>query len=376
MKKSTLYGLLTLICLLVIVATYGCGSTSSDSTTTTTVPGPLATPAAAVGTGASVGTAALLGIANVGTGISNAGAITGDPTKTSAASLRASIAKAFTTIPVAPPSSFFTSQSTTWDGYLVVPSIHTGETVSIRFSTVNGMVIDGTIFGTKEIAAVTDINWDDLVDPATIFPSKVPKIITWTQTAPQTYAGINSMWDFIMWGSVLPQVHTYAQIEANKVYPITLPAFTRPVAPVPDYMIGAFQGTVTREASASNYGVDLSFFGTMEYATYITPAHEVPKALTGEGTVTLPGGNTVNLNMALGFITNEAGGIIPTTGTLNWNMVISGETWSGTATLNSDRSASGDVKKAGTAVGTLYLSPSGGAIVTIEGTTYNVTAPL
>jgi hypothetical protein len=134
---------------------------------------------------------------------------------------------------------------------------------------------------------------------------------------------------------------------------------------------------VTRDATATNYGVNLSFLGTMEYATYITPAHEVPKALTGEGTVTLPSGYIVNLSMSLGFVTNEAGGIIPSRGTMNWSMTISGEAWSGTATLNGgDHTASGDVKKAGTAVGTLYLNALGGAVVTIEGVTYNVTAPL
>jgi hypothetical protein len=380
MKKGWVFVLLV-IGLVSLGILFGCGSsTSTDTTTTTTTTttlGPSSAPASAVGTGASVANTALLGVANVGTAVGNSSAITGDPSKTSSSSVLSALTSAFTTIPVAPPSSFFDVKDSSWNGYLVVPSLHTGEVVSIRFSTMGGIVIDGLIFATpsqKKIADVPGINWDDLVDPSKIFPTGIASIGAWATGPTQTYQNINSMWDYIMWSSVLPQVRQYAITQGA---PPTMALFATPASTLPDDMVGAFQGTVTREASTTNYGVNLSFLGTMEYATYIDPAHEVPKSLTGEGTVTLPDGTAVALTMSLGFVTNESGGIIPSRGTMDWSFTLSAEVWSGTATLNGgDRTASGNVKKNGVEVGTLYLNASGGAIVTIEGVTYNITNPL
>jgi len=370
--------------LLTIGIMIGCGSsTSTDTTTTTTTVttttlGPASGAASAAGTGASVGTTALLGIANIGSVVGNTGSITGAPSASSALGLRAATVMAFT-IPVAPPDSFLASQEASWDGYLTVSSLHTGETVSIRFLTTGGAVINGAIFSAptqKKIADISGINWDDLVSPETItttmWSTGFSHWLNLMDPNYHAYQDINSMWDYLLWSTILPKVHTYAEtIHAG------LPAFSTPTATIEVDMMGGFQGTVTRDASATNYGVNLSFLGTMEYATYIDPAHEVPKSLTGEGTVTLPNDTVVALSMNLGFVTNESGGIIPSCGTMDWSFPLSGEAWSGTATLNGgDRTASGDVKKNGTAVGTLYLDASGGAVVTIEGVTYNVTNPL
>ena len=380
MKKGWVFVLLV-IGLVSLGIMFGCGSsTSTDTTTTTTTTttlGPSSAPASAVGTGASVGTTALLGVANVGSAVGNTSAITGDPSKTSSSSVLSALVSAFETIPVAPPDSFFSSREASWDGYCVVPSLHTGEVVSVRFSTLGGIIIDGAIFATpsqKKIADIPGINWDDLVDPSKIFPTGIASIGAWATDPSRTYQNINSMWDYIMWSSVLPQVRQYAITQGA---PPTMALFATPASTLPDDMVGGFQGTVTRDASATNYGVNLSFLGTMEYCTSITPAHEVPKSLSGGGTITLPDGTAVTLTMNLGFVTNESGGIIPSTGSMDWSFTLSGEAWSGTATLNGgDRTASGDVKKNGTAVGTLYLNASGGAIVTIEGVTYNITNPL
>jgi len=362
----------------------GCSSASSSSdttmaaVTTTTAGGPTTTSAATtttnplinstgqqIGQSASIGAGLLLGVANVGSAVGNMCGISGSPTQSFAV-------HSYTTIPVPPPDSFFATQEAGWDGTLQVPSLHTGEVVSVKFSTFGGTPINGAIFTNplpKMIAKINGINWNNLINTTGI------SALDWATNMPAWVASpqyeiINSMWDYILWSSVLNQVHSIAEgIHAGT------PAFAIPTSSIPADMIGSFYATVTRDATAYNYGVNLTTIGTMEYSTSIIPNHEVPVALTGEGTVTLPSGQVITLsNMSLGFQTNLNGGTIPSSGSFYWSFVISGETWSGTTYINSDRTATGEVSKNGSPVGTMYLDAIGGAIVTIEGQTVFITA--
>jgi len=377
--KKYLVLLSLIISVVSLSALIGCGQSATTSTATTTTSSTTTTVSSAYNSGqqtgqaASIANTAILGISNVGTAIGNTAGISGSPTQTFALGIRN-----LTTIPVAPLASFFITREAGWDGYVNVESIHSGEIVSLRFSTLAGEIINGAIFSNpsqKKIALISGIDWDDLVSTEGIPES------TWASALPAwifspTYQDIDSLWDYILWSSVLSKVHSFAQAKIGS-FPV-IPPFSTPASTIPDDMIGGFQGTVTREVSASNYGVDLSFIGTMEYNTSITPAHEVPKSLWGGGTVTLPGGQIVLISsMDLGFITNEAGGVIPTTGSINWIFTREADTWSGTASLNgASHTASGIIYKNGSQEGTLYLDALGGAIVTIEGVTINVTAPL
>lgn len=372
MKKGFLIVLAIAIVALVPIIIVGCGSsadTSGVATTTLTT----AESAVALGKAISLGNSALFNLSNVGIAVSNS---SGKANNIGPASL--ALLKTKTTIDVAPPDSFFDAQSSDWNGYLTVPSLHTGETVTVRFRTLGGEVINGSFFSSptqKKIADIPGVDWDDLVDPESIFSNsyKIFKIQTWAANSSRTYRNIVSLWDYIMWSSVLSQVRSYT----SAIVGLSMPNFSTPASTLPEDLLGGFEGTVTREASPSNYGVNLTFVGTMEYCTSITPPHEVPTTLSGGGTISLPSGMAINLIMNLGFVTNEAGGVIPTTGTMAWKFTASREVWSGTATINgASRTASGTVKRSGIEVGTLYLDALGGAVVTIEGTTYNVTAPL
>ncbi len=97
--------------------------------------------------------------------------------------------------------------------------------------------------------------------------------------------------------------------------------------------------------------------------------------MTGEGTVTLPNGTVVSIfDIDLDFQTNIHGGVVPSNGAFNWSFTLSGEAWSGTTYIDPDSTGTGEVKRNGTPVGTLYLDAIGGAVVTIEGVTIPVTA--
>jgi hypothetical protein len=78
--------------------------------------------------------------------------------------------------------------------------------------------------------------------------------------------------------------------------------------------------------------------------------------------------------MLLHFETNVHGGVVPSTGTFDWLLTKEGYTWTGTTYINSDRTGTGEVKRDGTVMGTLYLDAIGGAVVTVEGVTIPVTA--
>ncbi len=361
------------------------GTTTTVSGVTTTTSVGLYSTGTAIGQSAALSSGLLLGVGNIGSGVGNLCGISGDPSQTYSSSgggLSSASINAMTTIPVAPPDSFFLTREAGWDGYLTVESLHTGETVSLQFSTFNGVTINGAIFGGKQIAKISNIDWDDLVSPEGIPTSEWSSIYIWASSP--SYEAINSMWDYILWSSVLNKVNAFVHNYYPFGYsgglhaafiPPPLPVFAKPTSEVFGDMVGSFAGTVTRDASASNYGVDLLVVGSMEYDTSITPNHEVPKYLTGEGTVTLPGGLVINLsNMYLIFETNVHGGVVPSTGTFDWNFTLSGEAWSGTTYINSDRTGTGEVRRGGVAVGTMSLDAIGGAIVTVEGVTIPVTA--
>lgn len=346
-------------------------STSTTSTTSTTIDPIVSSLGDSIGKSASLANSTILGMSAVGTTVGNICGFAGNPTQEAAASA----VNAFTT-PVAPPESFFAHRDASWNGYLTAESIHIGEIVLLQFSTFGGDIINGSIFSspsTKEIALVSGIDWDDLLKG--LSTAELNSIVIWGIVPPQTYQAIDSMWDYILWSSVLPKVR---QAFIDQGAPESIAEFTNPVSTIPDDMLGSFQGTVTRDASSSNYGVNITFVGSMEFDTSLTPSHEVPKTLTGEGTVTLPGGTAIDIsNIDLGFQTDVLGGVIPGTGSFDWSFVMSAETWSGTCTLNgAERTATGTISKNGSPEGTLYLDALGGAIVTIEGQTIFVTAPL
>lgn len=367
------------------------GTTTTTSSTTSTTSAGLGASGTAIGQSASASTNLILGVANVGSAVGNICGISGDPTQTFSSlssGLYGSGIRAMAAVQVAAPPSFLLTREAGWDGYLTVASLHTGETVSLQFRTFNGELISGEIFSGKQIASLEGINWDDLASSTDISSAEwQAAIIAWVLDSSPSYTTINSMWDYILWSSVLNQVYDYAQI----YYPIAysgglhaampmpiIPSFhvlAIPTAEVFGDMIGSFAGRVTREASASNYGVDLTIIGTMEYNTSITPNHEVPTSLTGEGTVTLPGGLVVTLSdMRLGFETNFNGGVIPSNGTFIWSFTLSGEAWSGTTYINADRTGTGEVMRDGIVVGTMSLDAIGGASVIIDGVTIEVTA--
>ena len=359
------------------------GTTTTTSATTTTTSAGLGASGTAVGQSASASTALLLGVADIGSGIGDICGISGDPSQTFGSlsgGLYSSGIRAMSAVQVAAPPSFLLTREASWDGWLNVEGLHTGETVSLRFSTFNGDIIDGSIFGTKQIASLEGINWDDLASSTSLISSaEWSTAISYWTLHPAVYNTINSMWDYILWSSVLNNVHdNYAFADGGLHAAIPyIPSFhvlAIPTAEVGD-MMGSFAGTVTREGSASNYGVDLLVVGTMEYNTSITPNHEVPTSLTGEGTVTLPSGLVVTLsNMRLGFETNVHDGVVPSNGTFIWDFTLSGEAWSGTTYINADRTGTGEVSRDGIVVGTMSLDAIGGAIVTIEGVTIPVTA--
>jgi hypothetical protein len=234
----------------------------------------------------------LLGVGDVGGALGNICGISGSPTQEFSASalLHSAGIKAFVPIPVAPPASFFLTREASWDGYLNVESLHTGETVSLQFRTFNGALISGEIFSGKRIASMEGINWDDLADTTGITTSEWQTAMLAWIGHPPVYNTINSMWDYILWSSVLNKVYVYANTYnpfavSGGVHAYSVPTFpilATPTSEVFGDMIGSFAGRVSREVSATNYGVNLLVVGSMEYNTSITPNHEVPKYLTGE----------------------------------------------------------------------------------------------
>ncbi len=388
--KKPIAALVIVLSVFSIIALAGCGSSgggtattttsvSTASTTSTTTTTLASNPTArSIGQSAIVANSAILGVSNIGTAVGDASGTTGDPTQTFGRVQMQNVSANM--IPVAPPASFFAVRDSSWDGFVNVESLHTGEVVSLRFSTMAGAAIDGALLSSmpqKQIADATGINWDNLVSPETI--SWVSGFTAWLSPGPDyhKYQNIASLWDYILWASVLPKVQIYAQSIATAHGVGTIPPLSTPDTTIPDNLIGGFQGTVTREVSATNYGVNLAIIGTMEYNTSIIPSHEVPASLAGEGIVTLPDSTEVVIpGMNLGFQTNVHGGVVPSTGTVTWILTKEGNTWSGTLTLNgADRTASGTIDKDGVLDGTLYLDAIGGAIVTVEGQTINVTAP-
>lgn len=258
----------------------------------------------------------------------------------------------------APPTSF--SSALPADGYMAVPGMRAGETVSIRFTTLGGEIINAAYLANKQLGSLEGFSWTDLSSgPPTGF-NFLTAMVSF-DASPQ-YNNITTMWEYICFSEIAPQMTQGARL-------INIPAGTPGFPPGGINLtnmdaLSKVGGTgLVTSAEAQNYkmgGVDVHVVKTTGTPTYdftmtstmtmdATLGHPVPDTMTGTGVLTAEG-KTVQLTMSL---TIDHSTKKPKGGTMT---MVSNDGHTISLTVNAD----------GTQDGTITLTATGATVATIH----------
>ncbi|MBI5699257.1 hypothetical protein HZC35_02975 [Candidatus Saganbacteria bacterium] len=259
----------------------------------------------------------------------------------------------------APPASFSTPLPA--DGYMSVPGMRAGETVSIRFKTLAGDVINAAFLVGKNLGSLEGFSWTNLSSgPPAAF--NFLTVMASFDATPQYGGNISSMWEYICFSEIAPSLTDMAHrinIPATGVGPYpaglnlsameglsrvgtnTLDSSTE----AQDYKMGGMDVHVVKTTGTPTYDFTMSSAMVMDTAL----GHPVPDTMTGTGVLTAEGRtNQLTMSFTIDHSTKK-----PKGGTMT---MVSDDGHTISLTVNAD----------GTQDGTITITATGATVATIH----------
>lgn len=271
-----------------------------------------------------------------------------------------------------PPAAFFTTQSSTWDGWIDVSdkALRPGETVRIRMLTLGEDIIDGALLQGKKIAVLGDFDWSNMVKKGTVpSQSQMQSFIT-TFANPSTrtdaFTSIDSLWGYVVWSEIGPSFTSYLKSRNDSNIPSNIYLST-PEATTCDQE-GSFQVRVTK---SNGERIDISMTVTLEYN--VTVGHPVPKTMSESGFIVRRDGVIMTLEAMSITLDSTTGN--PSSGTLQLK---TSDGYTISMTMNSDGSQDGTVTltASGASAGTIHVNANGsGYFIDADGNRHEFGAP-
>jgi hypothetical protein len=273
----------------------------------------------------------------------------------------------------APPAGFFEPLGA--DGYFDAPARFAGETVRMRMMTLNDNAVipewlqATTLLGQLRTATTT-YAWSVLSSEA---GRSIPmdQIMSYIATNGQNYSTPESLWEYISWSEIGPQMTSQAQ----SFFP-SFPPFSR-VNDSGDWMaltsteartnwaMGGMSGFITKSTTTESMFMNMTVVMTYD----ATVRHAIPYYNSGSGIMTREGEtNTMSVSQFM----NSAG--LPISGTMEIN-TSDGYTMSLSINLFGSMEGTIIITTSEVAVGTIFINNDGSGLITAEGNTYPFSGP-
>jgi hypothetical protein len=255
------------------------------------------------------------------------------------------------------------------NGYMAAPGGLAGETVTMRFKTLGGDIINAAYLTDKKLGSLEGFSWINLSSgPPTGF-NFLTAMVSFDAT-PQ-YNTISTMWEYICFSEMAPQMTEAARliiippgapgfppggINLSGMDPLSKVGATGLLtsAEARDYKMGGMDVHVVKSSGTRTCDITMTSAMTMD----ATLGHPVPDTMTGTGVITNEG---ITCQLTISMSVNHTTGK-PKSGTMT---LTTADGYTIALTMNVDSTMDGTIKitATGVTVATIHLAADGSGYV-------------